>query len=191
MKFIKILLIAIFLSGISNPLKTDMMVVKLETESKIIKKQPPKRKHQGGVEEYLWVLGKYESDNNPQVVNAQGMMGRYQFSKTTLKDYGIFEKDHDAFLLDEELQDSIMIKNLRKNALILNKTIRLFHGKTVNGIYITKSGILAGAHLVGPGGVLAYFYPDRYNHATSDRNGTTVAKYMKLFSNYNLTAAQI
>lgn len=191
MKFIKILLIAIFLSGISKPLKTDVIVVKLEIENRSIKKQKVIGKYRGGIKEYLWVLGKYESDNNPQAVNSSGMLGRYQFSKTTLKEYGIYEYQHDAFLLDEELQDSIMIQNLRKNAIILNKTIRSFSGKTFNGIYVTKSGILAGAHLMGAGGVLAYFYPDKYKHPTSDTNGTTVAKYIKLFSNYNLTAAAI
>jgi hypothetical protein len=149
-------------------------------------------KYKGNYEEYLKAIAKLESSNNSHAITTYGKQtyfGKYQFSKSTLESHGVY--DVDTFLSDETLQDSIMIQNLQRNSEILNKTIKEFSGKVVNGVYITKSGILAGAHLVGPGGVLAAFYPEKYNHPIYDGNGVTVFTYMIRFGNYNLRGNKI
>ena len=75
---------------------------------------------------------------------------------------------------------------MKANEDELSDIIRKFDGKTFRGIKVTKSGILASAHLVGTMGVRSFFYPSKYHYKTRDANGTTVAMYMKKFANYNL-----
>lgn len=138
-----------------------------------------------GLFAFMRHMSMVESDNNHQVVNRYGMMGKYQFSPRTLKGLG-FNVTKEQFLADPELQDEAMIKLIQNNKRELRPVIRQFVGKTINGVYITESGIIAGAHLVGTGGLLSFFYPEKYSHATADGNGTRVETYLKKFAGYNL-----
>lgn len=138
-----------------------------------------------GVFAFMRHMSMVESDNNHRVVNRFGMMGKYQFSPRTLQGLG-FNVSKEQFLADPELQDEAMIKLIQNNKRELRSIIRQFSGKVVNGVYVTESGIIAGAHLVGTGGVLAFFYPEKYGHNTADGNGTPVSLYMKKFAGYNL-----
>ena len=138
-----------------------------------------------GLFAFMRHMSKVESDDNHQVVNRYGMMGKYQFSPTTLKGLG-FNVTKEQFLSDPDLQDEAMIKLIQNNKRELRPVIRQFSGTVVNGVYVTESGIIAGAHLVGTGGVLSFFYPDKYGHNTVDGNGTPVELYMKRFAGYNL-----
>jgi len=79
-----------------------------------------------------------------------------------------------------------MVKYMRMNAYSLDKVIKYYNGKYVNGVYVTKAGILAGAHLVGTGGVLTFFRPDKYDYKTVDGNGVHVSTYMTKFAGYDL-----
>ena len=54
------------------------------------------------------------------------------------------------------------------------------NGSTINGIDITPSGLLAGAHLVGNGGVGRYTSSNGRIIPT-DRNGTSIEKYFNKF----------
>ena len=59
-------------------------------------------------------------------------------------------------------------------------------GKTVNGIKITESGILAAAHLSGAGNVKKYLRSNG-NYNMSDAYGSTIQHYMQQFANYNVS----
>ena len=59
-------------------------------------------------------------------------------------------------------------------------------GKNINGITITKSGLLAGAHLKGAGCVINYLKSDGKNNAC-DAFGTSVETYLKKFAGYDVT----
>lgn len=149
-----------------------------------VKKRKVSRR-QGDLRAFMNRMAKIESDNNPRATNRYGMLGKYQFSPRTLRKMGVVVSRED-YLSNEELQDSTMIMYLRENNRILRRIIQKYDGTVYQGVPITRSGILASAHLVGHGGVWSFFSPDKYDYATSDANGTSVGLYMKRFANYNL-----
>ena len=139
----------------------------------------------GDLKSFLAHMGRIEGLGSYVTVSKRGYLGLYQFHPKTLRAMGI-KVSREEFLQNPQLQDSVMIEWMRDNARSLRGLIKRYHGTEHNGVYVTKAGILAGAHLVGPGGVLAYFYPDRYNFKTSDGNGVSVSEYMKRFAHYDL-----
>ena len=60
-------------------------------------------------------------------------------------------------------------------------------GKTINGITITASGLLAGAHLKGAGSVADYLKSNGKNIG-KDAFGTSVETYIKRFAGYDVSA---
>jgi len=59
-------------------------------------------------------------------------------------------------------------------------------GTTVNGVLITPSGLLAGAHLVGQGGVWCALGCSSCSSAAQDANGTKAEEYMQKFGGYEI-----
>ncbi|WP_299890508.1 peptidoglycan-binding protein LysM [uncultured Lacinutrix sp.] len=129
-------------------------------------------------------LGFKESQNNYFSVNTLGYLGKYQFGKSTLSVIGI--TDIKKFLNTPELQEKAFIANAERNKWVLRRDIKRFSGKYINGIKITESGILAAAHLAGPGSVKKYL---RSYGAVgfSDAYGTSIRSYMKRFSGYDVS----
>ena len=72
---------------------------------------------------------------------------------------------------------------LKKNRHTLRREISKYVGDTINGIYITESGILAAAHLAGAGNVKKFF---RRGYEFKDGNGTKMTSYMIMFADYDL-----
>ena len=81
-------------------------------------------------------------------------MGKYQFNLNTLKMFKI--KNAERFLNNPELQEKVFLLNIKRNKWILRKDIKWFVGSIINGSLVTESGILAAAHLSGPGNVKKY-----------------------------------
>ena len=77
--------------------------------------------------------------------------------------------------------------NLQRNKWVLRKDITRFEGKTINGVKITESGILAAAHLAGPGSVKK-FLRSYGNDTFSDAFGSSIRSYMKKFSGYDTSS---
>lgn len=127
-------------------------------------------------------LGFKESGGDYFTVNTFGYLGKYQFGKETLKMIGIYNLNH--FLNTPEVQEKAFIANAQRNKWILRKDIDRFVGKTINGIHITESGILAAAHLAGPGNVKKYLR-SYGNDGFADAYGTTIQYYIKKFSGYD------
>jgi hypothetical protein len=96
-------------------------------------------------------LGFKESRGDYQIVNDYGYMGKYQFSKATLRMMGL--KNADNFLYDTRQQEAAFMAYTSLNKWILRKDIKRSVGKTIAGVKITESGILAAAHLAGAGNV--------------------------------------
>jgi hypothetical protein len=138
--------------------------------------------HRFELEHFLNAIGHRESTNRYDVVNKWGYMGRYQFGKSTLKGLG-YDVSKNEFLSNPELQEEAMLSLLKHNKEKLQKYIDVFDGKTINGIYITESGILAAAHLGGQGSVKRYF---RNGKVFKDGNGTRITSYMDKFSGYDI-----
>ena len=142
----------------------------------------PKVKILTDYQKFTDAMGNRESSNNYTVVNKFGYMGKYQFGKSTLRTLKI-KVTKEAFLNSPDLQEYAMQQNLLYNKRKLQKYIDKFEGQEINGILITESGILAAAHLGGPGSVRKYF---RSGKITKDGNGIKITNYMQRFSGYTL-----
>ncbi len=127
-------------------------------------------------------LGFKESRGNYFSVNDFGYLGKYQFGKETLKLIGIYTPNQ--FLYNPELQEKAFLANAQRNKWVLRKDIDRFVGKNINGIQVTESGILAAAHLAGPGSVKKFLRSYGRN-GFSDAYGTSISHYMKRFSGYD------
>ena len=141
-----------------------------------------KQYHEDELNRFLNDIGHRESGNRYDITNTWGYMGRYQFGKATLKGLG-YNVTKKEFLNNPQLQDSAMISLLNHNKEKLQSYIDIYDGKTINGMEITESGILAAAHLGGQGSVKRYF---RNGKVFRDGNGTKITSYMKQFSGYDI-----
>ena len=141
-----------------------------------------KQYHEDELNRFLYDIGHRESGNRYNITNTWGYMGRYQFGKSTLKGLG-FDVTRNEFLNNPQLQDSAMMALLNHNKEKLQSYIDIYDGKTINGMEITESGILAAAHLGGQGSVKRYF---RNGKVFRDGNGTKITSYMKQFSGYDI-----
>lgn len=125
-----------------------------------------------------------ESQGNYLTVNTFGYLGKYQFGKSTLELIGIDNTSN--FLATPELQEKAFLLNTSRNKWVLRRDIARFAGKYVGGVKITESGILAAAHLAGPGGVKNYLRSGGANQF-QDGFGTSIRSYLKKFSGYDVS----
>ena len=132
---------------------------------------------------FLDAVGHRESTNNYKAVNQFGYLGKYQFGRKTLNAIGLDSVSNREFLANPNIQEEAMSILLKKNRHTLRREIRKYVGDTVNGIYITESGILAAAHLAGAGNVKKFF---RRGYEFKDGNGTKMTSYMIMFADYDL-----
>ena len=123
-----------------------------------------------------------ESRGDYFTVNTLGYLGKYQFGTETLKVIGIYKPNQ--FLYNPELQEKAFVANAERNKWVLRKDIKRFDGMLIGGVKITESGILAAAHLAGPGSVKKYLR-SYGGHNLSDAYGSSVKHYMKKFSGYD------
>ena len=125
-----------------------------------------------------------ESQGRYNVINTLGYLGKYQFGRTTLERFRIYNTK--KFLKNPELQEKAFAAYCSVNKWILRKDIRRSVGKTINGIKITESGILAAAHLSGAGNVKKYLR-SKGEIRFSDAYGSTIQSYLKKFAGYNVS----
>jgi hypothetical protein len=125
-----------------------------------------------------------ESQGKYTVINTLGYLGKYQFGRTTLERLDIYNTKE--FLQNPELQEKAFIALCKVNKWILRKDIKRSVGKTINGIIITESGILAAAHLSGAGNVKNYLRSNGTD-CFSDAYGTTIKSYLKKFADYDVS----
>lgn len=123
-----------------------------------------------------------ESRGNYFTVNDLGYLGKYQFGAGTLKILGVYNPEY--FLYTPELQEKAFLANSERNKWILRKDIARFVGSEIHGTTITESGILAAAHLAGPGSVKK-FLRSNGGYNLSDAYGSSISHYMKQFSGYD------
>lgn len=158
-------------------------------------------------EEWLDEIGKRESGGNYGAVNKYGYLGKYQMGEGALADTGYYKgrskgnlqewqgqftgKDNvyskDDYLKNHRAQDNAMQENVKKQwnyakAFGYDKSV----GSKINGIEVTPSGLLAGMHLIGSGGVGNYLK----NHGQKkvvDGFNTDVEEYIKKFGDYDVS----
>lgn len=133
---------------------------------------------------YLNSIGRRESSNRYDIVNRWGYMGKYQFGRKTLNALGYKHISNKQFLNSPKLQEEAMIKLLKHNKHILKKEIIKYCGTSIHGVYITESGLLAAAHLAGPGNVKKWL---RRGKRFRDGLGTDLTEYLQLFGSYEIS----
>ena len=163
------------------PLLVDFKeVIKLEPKIEIVTSELEiKQSHKN----FLHAIGRRESSNRYNIVNKYGYMGKYQFGRKTLNSIGFKHIDNKSFLNSPKIQEMAMLSLLRSNKKILRRQIKRYVGTIVNGVYITESGLLAGAHLAGAGNVKKWL---RNGKQFKDGLGTSMVSYIELFGGYKL-----
>lgn len=127
-------------------------------------------------------LGFKESRGNYHIVNDYGYMGKYQFSRATLRMIGF--KNTDNFLYDTRQQEAAFLAYTSLNKWVLRNDIKRYAGKTIGGVKVTESGILAAAHLAGAGNVKKFLRSAGENRF-EDANGASIRYYLRKFSGYD------
>ena len=77
------------------------------------------------------------------------------------------------------------LKTLIKVNLLLLNDYEHYVGDTINGIRITKSGMIAASHLGGAGSLQKYLSSNGVINR-ADLFGTSISDYLKRFSYYDL-----
>lgn len=147
-------------------------------------------------------LGKRESSGNYSCVNSFGFLGKYQFGKPRLYDLGwsidgwhpkgkpirkYLKKSE--FLSNRILQDQLFYDHVKRYKYYAEKHFSIHLGKTIQGIWITLSGMIAGAHLQGWGnskdpGVRQFLEKEVDD---LDGYGTKLSEYVRDFAGYDLS----
>jgi hypothetical protein len=134
-------------------------------------------------------LGNSESGNNWLSINLIGCFGEWQFEESTLNFLGYrkitlkrFKANPDIF--PRELQLKALKTLIRVNLLYLIDYER-YIGNSINGVIITKSGMIAASHLGGAGS-LQKFLDSNGRINRKDVLGTSISDYLKRFSFYDL-----
>jgi len=96
-------------------------------------------------------IAKIESCNswNPDGPKKSQFWGKYQIGQSVRQQLGIFGISKSAFVKDTVLQEASMEILMKLNRITMGRHIRKYHGQTVNGYYLTESGLLAMAHHMG------------------------------------------
>jgi hypothetical protein len=150
------------------------------------------------------LLGAAEGgDRGYSAVNSGGYSGRYQVGSQLLADQGIYTpaegessnawggtfnipgfpqiKTRDDFLRTPAAQDAVFDSSMShlSKALTDNGTFERGIGKTINGVPVTREGLLAGAWLGGATGIKNWVDSDG-KHDPADGNGTKLSQYVAL-----------
>ena len=79
------------------------------------------------------------------------------------------------------------LMNIKRNKWILRREIKKYSNKSLGDLLITESGILAAAHLSGPGNVKKFLRNKGITDFNKkDANGTSISDYIRIFKNYSL-----
>ncbi|RWQ22668.1 hypothetical protein [Mesorhizobium sp.] len=161
----------------------------------------------GSYDNFLYALAFSESSNRYDYVNPQGYAGAYQAGESALRMIGYYKLDGTAavdwnngwtgkdginsladWLSSPAIQDKAAGEYFTYlwNTEFKDLGLQNYIGQTINGVEITASGLLAGAHLVGADSVAVYLNSGGTQGAT-DPWGTPVAEYIAKFGGYDVS----
>ena len=165
-----------------------------QTSPKVIPSVPADELGGINYSSYAQTIGQRESNGDYKAVNSKGYLGKYQFGAMALEDMGLIKRGaskqgqkglddpsnwtipggKEAFLNDPSLQESTMVRYTKQNFNSL-KRLGLINAETTAD---KVAGLLASAHLVGPGGAAAMMRGE----SRKDAYGTSAESYFKLGS---------
>lgn len=157
--------------------------------------------------DYLSALCTRESGCNPTSINQFGFIGSYQMGEAALIDSGYYQRDGsnandwrgrwtgknginslaDFQASSAKQTQAINDYNAKQWTYIQADGSDNFIGQTINGVLITESGLLAGAHLVGHAGLKTYLQSGG-TVVPKDANKVAVSNYIAKFSGYDISA---
>mgnify|MGYP002629644326 CR=1 FL=1 len=185
--FFSLVLLGIVISSFSKDKKTENDIISIAISSVLTEKDSNNQNYNipftgNSFNGFKEAVGFKESQGDYTTVNTLGYLGKYQFGKSTLERFKIY--DTQLFLNTPGLQEDAFIALCSLNKWILRKDIKRSVGKKINGIKITESGILAAAHLSGAGNVKKYLRSNGESRF-KDAYGSSIQHYLKEFSGYN------
>jgi hypothetical protein len=133
-------------------------------------------------------IGERESNQDWRVINKIGCIGKYQFHINTLHKIGYVEINLTNFRKDPgifppEMQDEAFMALVELNERAL-KEFDAYLGQSIKGVLITKSGLIAAAHLGGIRSV--WLFLTTKNRNPKDIFGTSIKDYMRDFAGYKI-----
>lgn len=153
-------------------------------------------------DDFLNDLGNRESSGNYKAENTIGFIGKYQWGEAMLQDLGYYKADETGWRKNDWIGEwtgkdgiyskedflnnpTVQEKAIKEEMNLLNNRLNKrnfddYIGKNVNDIKITRSGLLAGMHLVGHGGVRQFMNGKN----VSDNYNTKASEYIKKFGAY-------
>jgi hypothetical protein len=187
MRKIFLTLLFVFISHISSAPNVDFGLGMLKFKS--LTEFITEKYHESELSRFINDLGYSESGNNWQCINQIGCFGEWQFDESTLKYLGYRKITLKKFMANpgifpRELQLKALKTLIRVNLLIL-MDYEHFIGDSINGLVITKSGMIAASHLGGAGS-LEKFLNSNGRINKKDVLGTSIYAYLKKFSYYDL-----
>lgn len=134
-------------------------------------------------------LGHNESLNNWLCINRIGCFGEWQFAESTLHCLGFRQITLKKFrqnpaIFPREMQQKALESLIKVNLALLREYDH-FIGDTINGVVVTKSGLIAAAHLGGAGSTKRFLRSAGMVNS-KDALGTSIHDYMRKFRNYDL-----
>jgi hypothetical protein len=132
---------------------------------------------------FLDDLSYIESRGNYSISRGE-YWGRYQLSSICRQDINC-TIDKQTFLSDSTIQDEVMVTWLLRLKQILDDEIQEYDNTWVGNYYVTESGLLAMAHLVGPENVKKFLI-NKGQWIPRDGNRKAGTDYLQQYGKYNL-----
>lgn len=156
--------------------------------------------------DFLKALAQRESTNNPTAVNSGGFAGLFQMSEAAMIDAGFYRADGtkandwkgawtgassvatlSSFLSNPQTQvNAVTAYHAALQTYIAKLGLNNYVGSTIGGVAITPSGLVAGAHLVGIGGLQQWLQSGGAT-VPRDGNGVPISSYVQQFGGYALS----
>lgn len=153
-------------------------------------------------EDFYRDLGLREASGNPRILEKLNgnHYGLFQMGRAALADVGYYDKARKAWTGRDNINS---LNDFLNNPQVQKKAISEYHatiykryhlsqyeGMEINGVVLTKSGLIAGAHLVGDKKFSDFLkqvkkgiIPDKI---PADSNGVTCIDYARDFASYEL-----
>ena len=159
--------------------------------------------------QFLQTLANAESSNQPGIVNKYGYVGLFQMEELALQDAGYYRGDgtrdtndwtggwtgRDGInsLADFQASPQAQVNAVTRYHQVIENYIsanglRKYIGTTINGVVLTESGLVAGAHLVGMGNLRAWLRSGG-RVVPMDGNKVPVTSYASRFAGYGVSAS--
>jgi hypothetical protein len=171
---------------------------------------PSAEANQGSLRAFVNALGNRETRDRRdpyKVENTLGFIGRYQFGEAMLIDLGYYKpkncvwygrgankndwqgewkrgiRDKQQFLNSPSVQNKAIVESFGLNLHYINSALRNDRRRHPSAKGVSLAGILAGAHLVGYQGAVAFITKGEVQR---DPYGVPITEYIKQFNRYQI-----